>query len=214
MEETREVSALPCPRVTRPTRVGVGVGVCLMMVVGLNGIAAAQPSITELKRLSLEDLMSVEVMSVSKKDQKIGAAASAIFVISQEDIRRSGVTSVPEVLRLVPGLSVARIGRGFVVSAAAPAVGLCHLLLPPGGGSGPALGDTGAEAFLSTLARGRCRPGPETEAFLTTLARGRCRPGSETVATVTAPPRGQRRLGATEACWVRQRWRAGCHPGL
>lgn len=109
MEETREVSALPCPRVTRPTRVGVGVGVCLMMVVGLNGIAAAQPSITELKRLSLEDLMSVEVMSVSKKDQKIGAAASAIFVISQEDIRRSGVTSVPEVLRLVPGLSVARI---------------------------------------------------------------------------------------------------------
>jgi len=64
---------------------------------------------TELIELSIEDLIKVKVTSVSKKPQKILEAAAAIFVITQEDIRRSGAVSIPEVLRMVPGLEVAKI---------------------------------------------------------------------------------------------------------
>jgi iron complex outermembrane receptor protein len=53
--------------------------------------------------------MSLEVTSVSKKKQKLSESAAAIFVITQEDLRRSGVTSIPEALRMVPGVQVARI---------------------------------------------------------------------------------------------------------
>ncbi len=59
--------------------------------------------------LSLEDLLQMEVTSVSKKKQNINEVASAIFVITQEDIRRSGVTSIPEALRMAPGIQVARM---------------------------------------------------------------------------------------------------------
>jgi len=63
----------------------------------------------DLFDMSIEDLLNVEVTSVSKKEQKISEAAAAIFVITQEDIRRSGVTSIPEALRMVPGLQVAKM---------------------------------------------------------------------------------------------------------
>lgn len=59
--------------------------------------------------LGLEDLMNLTVTSVSRKSQRVSDAAAAVFVITQEDIRRSGVTSIAEALRLVPGLDVARI---------------------------------------------------------------------------------------------------------
>ena len=59
--------------------------------------------------LSLEQLMAVEITSLAKKPQKFSQAAAAVFVITQEDIRRSGATSIPEVLRMVPGIQVARI---------------------------------------------------------------------------------------------------------
>ena len=60
-------------------------------------------------QLSLEDLMNLQVTSVSKRTQKVGDAAAAVFVITQEDIRRSGATSIPDALRMAPGLEVARI---------------------------------------------------------------------------------------------------------
>lgn len=53
--------------------------------------------------------MDIEVTSVSKKPQRLANAAAAAFVISQDDIRRSGATSIPDLLRMVPGLQVARI---------------------------------------------------------------------------------------------------------
>ena len=65
--------------------------------------------LSDLTELSLEDLMNIEVVSVSKKAQKLSNAAAAISVITQEDIRRSGVNSIPEALRLVPGLQVAQM---------------------------------------------------------------------------------------------------------
>ncbi len=61
-------------------------------------------SISELKGIKLS-----KVTSVSRKEEKLFDAASSIYVITQEDIRRSGLLSIPELLRLVPGLEVARI---------------------------------------------------------------------------------------------------------
>lgn len=58
---------------------------------------------------SLDQLLNTDVISVSKKEQKLSEVASAVFVISSEDIRRSTATSIPELLRMVPGLQVARI---------------------------------------------------------------------------------------------------------
>ena len=74
----------------------------------LYGSASAQ-DFPDVTAISLEDLMNLRVTSVSKREQRLGVAAAAIFVITQDDIRRSGARSVPEALRLVPGLEVARI---------------------------------------------------------------------------------------------------------
>jgi iron complex outermembrane receptor protein len=66
--------------------------------------------------LSPEQLLDATVTSVSRTPEKLGEAPAAIYVISQEDIRRSGATSIPEILRLAPNLQVAR-GTGFAISA-------------------------------------------------------------------------------------------------
>lgn len=67
---------------------------------------------------SLEELMNMEISSVARKRQKISHTAAAVFVITQEDIARSGAVSLPEVLRLAPGLQVARIdGSKWAISA-------------------------------------------------------------------------------------------------
>lgn len=60
--------------------------------------------------MSLEELLNIEVVSVSKRSQRLNKVPSAVFVISGEDIRRSGATSIPEALRMAPGVQVARIG--------------------------------------------------------------------------------------------------------
>jgi iron complex outermembrane receptor protein len=59
--------------------------------------------------MGLAQLMQITVTSVAKKPQTLADTAAAVFVISQEDIRRSGVTSIPEALAMAPGLQVARI---------------------------------------------------------------------------------------------------------
>ena len=58
---------------------------------------------------SLFSIKDVEVVSVSKNPEKAFDAASAIFVLSNEDIKRSGATTIPDALRMVPGLEVAQI---------------------------------------------------------------------------------------------------------
>jgi iron complex outermembrane receptor protein len=77
-----------------------------------------EPKLGDLAGQSLEDLMNVEVTSVSKKEQKLSRVAAAIFVITKEDIRRSGATNIPDVLRVVPGLDVAQIdANSWAISA-------------------------------------------------------------------------------------------------
>ncbi len=85
------------------------------------GLAQAQPepfSPTSLKKLSLEELMNMEVTSVSKRPEKLAETASAIQVITGDDIRRSGASSIPEALRMADNLHVARKGsHGWAISA-------------------------------------------------------------------------------------------------
>jgi iron complex outermembrane receptor protein len=64
---------------------------------------------TELADLSLDELMQVNITSVSKKSEKLSEAIAAVYVVTQNEIRRSGATSIPEALRLVPGVDVSQI---------------------------------------------------------------------------------------------------------
>ena len=76
------------------------------------------PSDQDLTRLSLEELSMVQVTSVSRRPEALADAAAAIYVISAEDIRRSGATSLPEVLRLAPNLNVQRVNAvDYAISA-------------------------------------------------------------------------------------------------
>jgi iron complex outermembrane receptor protein len=101
------------PQVIR--RVPIFAGIVLLALFGSPSGAAQTPDLTQK---SLEDLMSIEVTSVSKKEQKTSQAATAVFVISQEDIRHSGALNIPDLLRMVPGLDVAQIDDGkWAISA-------------------------------------------------------------------------------------------------
>jgi iron complex outermembrane recepter protein len=71
-----------------------------------------------LKTLTLDELANVTVTSASRKDERASAVAAAVFVITEEDIRRSGARSIPEALRLAPNLQVARANaRSWAISA-------------------------------------------------------------------------------------------------
>ncbi|MCX6982145.1 MAG: hypothetical protein NTV08_15550 [Verrucomicrobia bacterium] len=63
----------------------------------------------ELLKLGLEDLMKVRVTTVSRDESTVGRSPAAVFVIDQEQIRRSGATAFPELFRIVPGMSVASV---------------------------------------------------------------------------------------------------------
>ena len=72
------------------------------------GHATGSGDTSSLKRLSIEELMDIEVTSVSRSAETLSSAAAAISVVTSDDIRRSGATTIPEALRGVPGLHVAR----------------------------------------------------------------------------------------------------------
>lgn len=89
----------------RAGRILVLLGVAILTAIP----ARPQQMPADLTKVSIEDLMSVKVTSVSKKEEELSRTASAIFVITQEDIRRSGATNIPDLLRMVPGMNVAQI---------------------------------------------------------------------------------------------------------
>src|SRR5450432_2444245 len=71
----------------------------------------------DLTKLGMDELFSVQVTSVGRKAQKISKAPASVFVLTAEDIRRSGATSIPEALRSVPGMTVLSLdGRSWDVS--------------------------------------------------------------------------------------------------
>src|SRR5262245_39336215 len=75
----------------------------------LAGTATAQE---DLKRLSLEELLRIDVTSTARRPQPIGTTAAAISVITGDDIRRAGVTTIADALLLADGLHVARFNNG------------------------------------------------------------------------------------------------------
>ena len=69
---------------------------------------------TALHALELEQLMQMTVTSVSKRSQSISDTAAAVYVITQDEIQRSGANNLPDILRLAPGVQVARLNASFV----------------------------------------------------------------------------------------------------
>ena len=90
------------------------------------GAARADATLSDLSALSIEELANVPVTSVSRRPQPLSQAPASIYVINQDDIRRTAGTSIPEILRLAPNLQVARLNsasygisaRGFNHSTA------------------------------------------------------------------------------------------------
>ncbi|MBL0709412.1 MAG: TonB-dependent receptor [Colwellia sp.] len=82
---------------------------CLIAFSSINTPLFAKVLSEDYFDLDLEDLLAVEVTSVAKKKQKLNEVAAAVFVITQKDIQRSGVTSIPEALRMAPGIQVAKM---------------------------------------------------------------------------------------------------------
>ncbi|MFA7240074.1 MAG: TonB-dependent receptor [Sulfuricellaceae bacterium] len=99
------------PFLTQAVRRSVLAALALVIPVGAAGAAMGSGS-ERLLDLSMEQLLDVQVTSVAKKIQRVEDSATAVHVITQEDIRRSGMTSVPELLRMAPGLHVAQIDNG------------------------------------------------------------------------------------------------------
>jgi iron complex outermembrane recepter protein len=83
----------------------------LTVLLFLPGLAASEEprNDQDLMDMSLDQLMDVKVTTASKKEQRISDVSAALYVLTSEDLRRSGATSLPEALRLVPGIHVARI---------------------------------------------------------------------------------------------------------
>ena len=79
----------------------------LLLVAGSAATLAAQDR--DLANMTLEDLMNIQVTSASRHEQPLINTAAAVYVITHDDIRRSGLSTIPEILRLAPGVQVARI---------------------------------------------------------------------------------------------------------
>ena len=92
----------------RPNLLALAIALLLGVSMPLTVLAAA-PDKKDLSETSLEDLMQLEVTSAARRPQTLSKTPAAVYVITAEDIRRSGALSIPEVLRLAPGLQVARI---------------------------------------------------------------------------------------------------------
>ncbi len=99
---------------TIPVQTSVSLLVVLLLLLALprasaQGLDDDQDVPADLTELSLEELTNIKITSASKKAEKLSETAAAVYVLTREDIRRSGATTVPELLRMVPGLHVARI---------------------------------------------------------------------------------------------------------
>lgn len=88
----------------------VGIGVAFTCGYAANPSSAREGQVqtAQLKSLTLEQLGSIEVTTVSKQPEEVWHTPAAIFVLTHDDIRRSGATTIPDLLRLVPGVQVAQ----------------------------------------------------------------------------------------------------------
>ncbi|NPA94442.1 MAG: TonB-dependent receptor [Thermodesulfobacteria bacterium] len=87
----------------------IGVIGAVIIFLTLEAVVAGETPENKYMSMSIQQLMNIKVTSVSKTEEALSDSAAAIYVITQEDIRRSGVTSIPEALRMAPGVQVAQI---------------------------------------------------------------------------------------------------------
>lgn len=105
-------------RLRRPAGIVVCLTVALTSALAQDPAAATATNTPQLKKLSVEELIDFEVSSVSRRPEKLSEAAASVQVITSEDIRRSGVTSIPEALRLASNLHVAQVNASqWAISA-------------------------------------------------------------------------------------------------
>ena len=100
----------------------VAISLCIFIVAHRSNAAPGDQgdalSTSSLKTLSIEDLMNLEVTSVSKRGEPLSDAAAAVYVITREEILNSGARSLPDILRLAPNLQVAQItSSSFAITA-------------------------------------------------------------------------------------------------
>src|SRR6185437_3871795 len=104
---------------------GIAVGTIVLCIFAFSPTSNAAsvtesdaPSMSSLKTLSIEDLMNLEITSVSKTGEPLNDAAAAVYVITREEILNSGARSLPDILRLAPNLQVAQItSSSFAITA-------------------------------------------------------------------------------------------------
>jgi iron complex outermembrane recepter protein len=90
----------------------------LALILAFPASGRTQTGPRDLSRVSIEDLMRIEIVSAAKKEQRAEDVPAAVFVITQDDIRRSGLRSLPELFRLVPGMQVAQVNSSMWAVAA------------------------------------------------------------------------------------------------
>ena len=84
----------------------------------LTPLLFAEVSIDDLSKMSIEELLDVRITSVTKQEEDSFRSTAAVFVISSEEIRRSGATNLPELLEMVPGFNVGQLaGNMFAINA-------------------------------------------------------------------------------------------------
>jgi iron complex outermembrane recepter protein len=115
---TRFIRMKCAPRMITCAEAGAILRMALVMIMFLVGGEVStswgdsrpshEDTVDHLTQISLEDLGNIEITTASKEPVKASLTPAAIYVITQEDIRRSGATSIPEILRLAPGVEVAR----------------------------------------------------------------------------------------------------------
>jgi iron complex outermembrane receptor protein len=88
---------------TRLRRIGARIVAGVLVAAASSAIAAAQTPNTDLLQISIEGLMNVQITSASRKEQRAADTAAAVYVITSEDILRSGITILPELFRLTDG---------------------------------------------------------------------------------------------------------------
>ncbi|HZZ31747.1 MAG TPA: TonB-dependent receptor [Phenylobacterium sp.] len=102
----------------QPIALGLAAALAASGAARADVIGPADSVVDRLKDYSLEDLANLTVTSVSKRSEPLGEAASSIYVITHDDIARSGATSVPEMLRLAPNVQVTQTSAsGYVITA-------------------------------------------------------------------------------------------------
>ena len=119
-----------CPRVHLSSSLLISISLILTCAADLRAQSNVNVAAQDLKRLTIEELAELDVTSVSRRVERLSQATAAVSVLRQDDIRRTGVITLAEAMRLADGLDVARYdGRTWAVSARGFTISTANKLL-------------------------------------------------------------------------------------